>query len=157
MSCVAGYCVILALYTEHFYFLHPSLLLNVFLSITVVFDAIKTYSLFNRSIISEAALQAVIVASRLVLILLEEVSKRSLFISKELQTNTGREAVSGFWSRALFTWLNATFWIGAKTVLRVDDLDKLDQDLQAANIAQRFRKYWGICKNAVIIKYSLLY
>ncbi|CEJ86129.1 hypothetical protein VHEMI04016 [[Torrubiella] hemipterigena] len=143
VNCVAAVCVLFALYAEHFYSHHPSLLLGLYFVVSFIFDIaiLRSYSL--RQIISEVSLRAVVLASRVGLIALGEVSKRSLFISDEKKEGTGKEAVTGLLGRAFFVWLNTTFWLGSKTHLEVKDLDNLDEELKSARVCRDFQRHWS--------------
>lgn len=139
---VAALCINLAIFAEHFYSVRPSHVLSVYLALTVLFNAAETYSLFNRELQNESIASIVILVGKTILIALEEVPKRQLFLSKELQLSTGREAVSGFWSRTFYTWLNATFVRGYRAILKVEDLDKLDSALKSSRLSKIFIQYW---------------
>lgn len=143
INCVAAACLLFAFFAEHLYLLRPSLLIGFYLVLSLAFDIaiIRSYSM--RKIISEVSLRAVVIAIRAILIILAEIPKRSLFISEETKETTGREAVTGFWGRALFIWLNATFVLGSKTQLEVKDLDNLDDELKSDRVRRDFQRHWS--------------
>lgn len=141
-SSVAALCILIAIFAEHFHSVRPSLLLSFYLAVTLLLDITKTYSFFHRSLISEGIFLSLVLATKTILIVLEEVPKRRLFLSKELQANAGKEAVSGFWTRTLYLWLNATFLRGYKAILKIKDLDRLDSKLESQALFERFLQSW---------------
>lgn len=141
-SSLAAVCIVVAIFAEHFYSVRPSLLLSFYLALTWILDVFKTYSVFHRGLVTEGIFLSLVLVTKAVLILLEEVPKRGLFISKDLQDKTGKEAISGFWTRTLYLWLNATFVRGYRAILSTEDLDKLDPDLKAKAVYERFQQRW---------------
>lgn len=147
LSCLAASSILVAICAEHYYSVRPSRLLGLFLAITTLLDATKVYSLFRRSLHIQGSIVAAIVAFKVALLILEEISKRKLLIDGELEKETGREAVSGFWGRAFYLWLNTTFWKGYKSLLTIQDLDRLDLDLKAKGLYEKFQHHWEACKS----------
>lgn len=146
VSCVATICAVLALFTEHFYCYHSAVLLSVYLAITILLDIARVHTFYLRGFTSTDTLAAVGVGAKLALMILEEVSKRSLFLNKEKQKTMSRASVAGFWGRTFVTWLNTTLLRGFRTPLTLDDIDDLDGDLQPEQVAQAFQEHWNKSK-----------
>lgn len=127
---------------EHSRSIRPSLLLELYLILTVLFDIVKIRSLFLRNVTTDGAVTIASVVTRFLLVLLEEFPKRSLFISEKEKDTASREAVGGLCSRAFFLWLNPLFSLGSKTRITLQDLDSLDKPLQVDVVNARFQKYW---------------
>lgn len=143
INCLAAFCVLFALFIEHLYSFRPSLLLGSYLSVTLIFDIVAVRSFFLRQITSEAGLRIAILASRAILMVLEELSKRSLFICEEKKKDIGKEQVAGFWGRALFLWLNPTLVLGFRKSFDSHDLDNVDDALKTETIRRDFQRHWS--------------
>lgn len=126
------------LYAEHRYSYSPSMLLSVYLSITILLDVANVRSLFLRgSLDAVGAVTSAALALKLLILLLEEVPKRGpsvLGISKETS--------SGLWNRSAFWWLHSTFRQGYKAFIQVDDLSSLDHQLETHHLASRLDQRW---------------
>ncbi|CEJ89669.1 hypothetical protein VHEMI05496 [[Torrubiella] hemipterigena] len=143
IACLSAVCVLVIICAEHSYSIHPSHLLGLFLAITALLDSAIAYSLFRHNVLVQGSLAAAVVAAKALLLCLEEISKRRLFINVDLKKETGREATSGFWGKAFYVWLNATFWKGYKSTLTLDDLDQLDKNLKTQQLCNAFRDHWS--------------
>lgn len=78
---------------------------------------------------------------KLVLLALETTEKRRLLMLQ--WRNTSPEATASFYSRVLFVWLNNLFLKGYKTLLTVDTLTPLDQDILDASRPTKLEERWG--------------
>jgi ATP-binding cassette, subfamily C (CFTR/MRP), member 1 len=106
------------IYAEHRYSYSPSLLLSVYLSITILLDIVYVRSLFlRRTLDAIGAVTAAALAAKLLVLVLEEIPKRGPGVLK-----TSKELSSGLWNRSAFWWLNSTFRKGYRAFLHVDDL-----------------------------------
>lgn len=61
----------------------------------------------------------------MLLLILQEVDKRELFIDPELQESAGKESTSGYWKRMFFTYLNPTLFNGFRNILTLKDLSNI--------------------------------
>lgn len=119
------------LYAEHRYSYSPSMLLSVYLSITILLDVAYVRSLFLRgSLDAISAVTSAALAAKLLILVLEEVPKRGPAVFR-----TSKEFTSGLWNRSAFWWLNSTFLKGYYEFLRVDDLYSLDHHLDSHHLA----------------------
>lgn len=143
IACLSAVCVLVIICAEHAYSIHPSHLLGLFLAITALLDSAIAYSLFRHNVLVQGSLAAAVVAAKALLLCLEEISKRRLFINSELKEEAGKEATSGFWGKAFYVWLNATFWKGYKSTLTLDDLDQLNKNLKTQQLCDAFRDHWS--------------
>lgn len=126
------------LYAEHRYSYSPSLLLSVYLSITILLDIAYVRSLFLRgSLDAIGAVTTAIIATELLVLVLEEIPKRGPAILK-----TSKEISSGLWNRSAFWWLNSTFSKGYYSFLQVDDLYSLDHNLDSYRLASKLDQTW---------------
>lgn len=144
MSLFASMSITAILYVAHTYSLQPSGFLSVFLSITILFDITVVRSAFRRDGLGAiGALQIAVAILKFVLVLLEEVPKRDLFITERLRRNASSEAVSGFWTRALFLWLNPLMIGGFRQDLTIEGLPDVDEEFDSGLLFDRFTPHWN--------------
>ncbi|EAA65334.1 hypothetical protein AN0015.2 [Aspergillus nidulans FGSC A4] len=123
-------------YMEHFRNVRPSLLLELYLLVTLLFDVTRTRTLWLRDDNDYNKLMAVIasfaVAVKVVLVVLEGWQKRAIL--KDKYRAYPPEALAGLANRVLFWWLNPLFFKGYFKLLRVEDLYPLDKRLESARL-----------------------
>jgi len=126
---------------EHQRTIRPSLIVNFFLSITLVFDAARVRTLwlqgYNDTV---AAVSTTSLAIKLVLLLVEAVGKRRSLHSEWKATSP--EATSGLFGKAFFDWLNPLFRTGFSRSLSIDDLLPLDKHLTTDYLYHRLHGAW---------------
>lgn len=131
------------LFMEHRHSLRSSALLSVWLTCSIIFDGAMARSYFLRENCHDLAAMAVTSAvCKLVTMLLGEVRKTHFVKDPNTGKPAGQEATSGFWSRALYLWLNKTFYTGFKQVLDTDDLDNLGPEFSSEGLLERFNAAW---------------
>lgn len=109
----------------------------------MLFDVVKARSYFIRpGLTSLGALAVVSVISKSALLLLMEKSKRSLIRSTLFRVSMGPEVTSGFWTRSLFLWLNATLLAGFKNIISVDDLPDIGPEFDSDALLTQFLERW---------------
>ncbi|KAL2832126.1 P-loop containing nucleoside triphosphate hydrolase protein [Aspergillus cavernicola] len=132
-------------YTEHNFSVTPSFLLNVYLLITLLFDTVKTRTLWLRQTggTSEtiAILTSVTVALKLLLLLLETVEKRSIL--RDEYRAYPPEATGGIFNKTFFWWLNPLFQQGFSKSLIFDDLYVLDKQLSSKRLHSTLETAWS--------------
>jgi len=123
----------------------PSLLLNVYLLLTVIFDIARSrsYSL-TTDLDTIATVFNTRVGVKLILAIIEARPKRRLLLPSF--SSYPPEATSGPYKRALFWWLNALFKKGYSESLTVDDLFHLDKHLQSDYLHHLLGSKWDRCK-----------
>ena len=155
LSCAAALDMAAIVFIEYRRSLRTSAFLSIYLSISVVLDAIKARTYFSReNLPGVGRIGALCVAgavAKLALAVLEEVPKRSRIGSKHLCNSVGSESLSGFWNRSLFIWLNSTLFLGFRNVLDVRDLENLGPDMGAERLQSQFREAWEKSKSTVMI------
>lgn len=144
LSCIASVCIAVILYAEHRFSYQPSTFLSVFLSVTTLLDIAKTYSCFKRPELTAAGgVYVVIVLLQLLLLLSQEIPKRRLIDTERLNLQLGREAVSGFWNRSFFLWMNAAFLLGYRKILAVEDLPPINPEFNSSRMLRKFETQWS--------------
>ncbi|PNY23797.1 Uncharacterized protein TCAP_06269 [Tolypocladium capitatum] len=126
---IAALCMIPLSWMEHSSSPRPSILLNIYLFLTILFDIIQARSLWlAMTTIDDRRFVCVftaVTAVKAVMIVAESQRK-----SKRPQWNTkdrSPEEMSGFYGLGTFSWLNTLVMKGYKNVLTLDDLFTLDQ------------------------------
>ena len=126
-----GYLSLLGLsIIEHHRSIRPSLIIEAYLLLTLLFDAAHVRTLwlqgYNNSV---AAATTVTFAFKVVLLCLEAISKRSILRSEYQWTST--EATAGLISKGFFLWQNPLLLTGFSKSLTVDTLLPLDKHLSS--------------------------
>lgn len=143
-STIAAICIVVSVFLEHFYRYRPSAFLSAYLTITVLFDIIRLRLVCRQEITALGILAAVGAGSKLALmILLEDVPSRSIFLFKEIRMVMNRLSVAGAWIRASIISLKTIFLRGFRTPLSLDDIDELDGDLQSETAIRTFQQHWN--------------
>ncbi len=114
-------------YAEHNKSVRPSLSLNGYLLLSLFCDAVRVRTLWLRSPDKNATNTTASLALKAVILVLEALEKRSI-LRPEFQQYP-QEAISGFYSRSLFWWLNLLLRKGFRKTLTVNDLYSLDRHL----------------------------
>ncbi|KAI0011479.1 ATPase-like protein [Xylariaceae sp. FL0662B] len=134
--------IVLLSLLEHSRTPRPSILLNTYLFVTVLFDIARTRTFFlassgNADIIF-CRLFTASVAFKGVLIALESYHK-----TKCLEWNSKRhspEETAGIFGLATFFWLNSLFLTGYKNILKLDNLYPLSQILNTDTLSLDFER-----------------
>lgn len=88
-------------------------------------------------------MQVCVVLLKLLLVILEEVPKRSLYRSSYLQSTVSSERASGFWNRSLFIWLNPLLVFGWFNNFTQDNLPAIGDEFASEKLFDHFQPYWG--------------
>lgn len=139
MAAITPFLLLLLSWSEHFRSTRPSMVLNTYLLLTLLFDAalVRTSWLTfggRRYTIS----LTVKVALKMVIVVLEAVPKRRWRIFKSQDTSP--EETSGVYSLALMSWLRPLISLGSRQALNLKDLYPLDRHLAAARHLNRFQR-----------------
>ena len=126
---------------EHERSIRPSLIIQFFLSLTILLDAARVRTLWLQSYNNAvAAVTTVSFVFKLLLVGAETVQKQDVLRSP--WNLTSAEATSGLFSRSVFWWLNGLFQIGFKRSLHMDDLLPLDKHLTCNYLFDRLHTAW---------------
>lgn len=147
LACVASLLVGLLVFVEHKHSTQSSGFLSVWLTIGTLLDATTARSYFLRSLRPDLGAVAVAVAAtKLVLVVLQEVPKTQYVKDENTGKPLGREARSGFWNRTFYVWINRTLFAGFRSIISIKDLDPLDETFSSTSLVQRFNNVWTKCK-----------
>ncbi|KAJ5678957.1 P-loop containing nucleoside triphosphate hydrolase protein [Penicillium macrosclerotiorum] len=126
---------------EHLRSLRPSTTNCLFLGLTTLLDLARLRTLYfipDNQLIS--ILFAVSWIGKVIVLVLESTEKRSLL--KKEYTESSLEATSSIFNRGIFWWLNGLLWKGSRTVLTVESLPVLDEDIQASSNPEELFEKW---------------
>lgn len=140
---LACYLVLIVLsFLEHQRSVRPSLILNSYLSISLLFDTARARTLWlqgynhNIAIVFTAA-----VAIKSMILLLECIEKRQILRGDYRAYPS--EATAGIYSQSFFWWLNVLFRTGFSKTLHLDDLFTLDKHLISAYLQHLLDSAWN--------------
>lgn len=153
LQCIAAAGVAFVLFTEHRRSPHSSAIIGLYLFIAVLLDIVKARSYYRRVGLSSLGIVTIISAvSKTVLLVLEEISKKSLLKSEKLQSELAPESAGGLFNRTLFIWLNHTLFAGFKTIIDVEDLPNLAPKFGSQALYHQFQGKWA---NSMYAKKSI--
>lgn len=124
---------------EHVKSTKPSALLNYYLLLTIILDIALTRTFWIRSGISSIA--GVFTASllcKVALLVLEEIPKKPLVEDK----TSSRETSAGVVSRSVFWWLNRFFYLGARNLLKIDNLQAINPKFDSNKLLVTLEGKW---------------
>jgi ATP-binding cassette, subfamily C (CFTR/MRP), member 1 len=148
VSVVGSLVFCLLSYAEHVRSVTPSVLLNVYLFVSLLFDIARCRTLWLRSLSGYSNVVAIVftisVAVKFFILILEAVEKR--WALRPVYKAYPPEATSGIYNRSFFWWLNPLFIGGFSKLLLLEDLFQLDKHLTADYLFSRFQAAWDIRK-----------
>ncbi|QGA22297.1 hypothetical protein EYB26_010013 [Talaromyces marneffei] len=126
---------------EHLYSIEPSLLLNLFLSVSLLFDIARIRTLWLAHYTTIATVYTISSLLKLVWFYLESKTKQAHFLNRTIQY--GSEEIHGLYSRSFFWWINQLFLLGFNRDLTVENLPHLDQALSSNIVHHAVQSLWG--------------
>lgn len=148
LSLVSAACIAAIVYSGHKFFLQGSSVLGLILTLTLPLDIVTTLSYHHRAGLERIArLSIAVPVLKLVILLLEEISKRSLIRKDEVRKSLGSEAVAGFWNKSLFIWLNPLLLFGFRNTITRSYLPSLAPQMATDVLHRQFWKHWAKRKN----------
>ncbi|KAJ3495797.1 hypothetical protein NLG97_g3135 [Lecanicillium saksenae] len=144
IAVLASICTMAIIVITHLYSIRPSDFLSLSLSVTMLLGIAMTRSYFLRDGLKTiAVLEACVTAAKVVLIALEEVSKRPLYLSQSLQSSGSTEDASGFWNRAFFMWLNPLLYFGWRKSFTNENLPEIGDEFISEKHFDSFGPHWA--------------
>lgn len=141
----AAICIGATVYIEHRHSIRSSALFTLYLLAGVLTDAAKSRSFFLRPGMTYlGGLVAAASALKLVLVGLQEVSKRSALIDGGLRRSVGHEATSGFLSRLIFLFLRPIFALGFGGQISLHHLSELDPEFAPERLYAEVKPHWQV-------------
>lgn len=123
-------------FLEHSNSAGPSLLLETYLVVSILFDAVRIRTLWlgeSKGVIP--ALFTSCLAIKIVIVVLEESGKKRWLLPSQRTCST--EITEGIFGRTLFVWLDKMMWKGYSNALSVVTLPQIDSQLLSDSLWQR--------------------
>lgn len=144
VNLVAALCFTAIVYVEHCYSVRSSGLMAIYLFIALATEITNCRSFFLRPGLDMlGVLAAATSVLRLVLLGLQELSKRSLLIDNSQQQSISSEAMSGFLTRLFMLFLGPILAMGFRSELLTQDLSRLDPEFVSKVLYQQLNKHWS--------------
>lgn len=125
-------------YVEHHRTLRPSLLIEAYFFLTIIFDAARARTFWLIGTVNgTAAMTTVWLILKIVILVVEARSKQNI-LRPEYQS-ASPEAISGLCSKMVFWWLNPLFRAGYSKTLSLNDLLPLDKHLTSNYLYHKLR------------------
>ena len=141
LASVGALALAILSFVEHERSIRPSLVIQLYLSLTILLDATRVRTLWLQSYNNAvAAVTTVSFVVKFLLVIFEAIEKRSILHPQ--WKSTSPEATSGLYSRSVFWWLNGLFRIGFKRSLHMEDLLPLDKHLTCGYLYDRLHTAW---------------
>lgn len=125
----ASFLAIVLSYSDHVRCRKPSLLLEAYLCLTLLFDIVQTRTTWRSQLTIMAPLYTTAAVVKAINLVLEAVPK-SEFTGYD--TLPSPEETSGLFGRSTYFWINKLFYRGYRSPLRKEDLYPLDTSMTAA-------------------------
>ncbi|KAJ3495411.1 hypothetical protein NLG97_g3417 [Lecanicillium saksenae] len=143
MSCVAALGILILTYASHSHFLQPVSFLAAYLNVTLLLDLTTIYTYFHRTGLGTIAwLTCSLPPLKFMLLILEEISKRSLIIA-ENRDELSREVFAGFWSRSTFLWVNPLLLFGFSNSINNNDLPDIGHQFDSKELYENLQICWA--------------
>lgn len=134
-----GLCILS--HSEHIHSVRPSAIINVYLLLTLPFDAARSRTLWlDGATKSTAAVFTSTVAVKLMILITEAIEKRSILLERYRYSSP--EATSGIYSRSFFWWLNNLMTTGFSRIIKNEDLYPIDDDMASSFLQKNAQKTW---------------
>ena len=140
---LAGVCALgLLSFVEHQRTKRPSLLVQFYLSLSLLFDIAHVRTLWlQRYNHTAAAVTTAALAIKATLLVLESLSKRSIL--RATCKEPSAEATSGLFGKCFFLWLNPLLRLGYARSYDIDDLPTLDKHLRSTYLFTKLQTAWN--------------
>ena len=123
---------------EHSRSVRPSLIIESYLSVSVLFDAARVRTLWLQGYNNPLAVATTILLVIKISLLCIEAIGKGHFLRREWKSSSP-EATSGIFGKSFFLWLNPLFWVGFSRSLAIDDLLPLDKHLSSDYLYYKLR------------------
>lgn len=138
LGLAAALCAVAVSYMEHSRSPRPSILLNIFLFLSLLFDVAQTRSIWLSAQTYNAEIYAGLFTAstvwKAVLVLLESKHKQH-WLGWDPKAHSPEET-SGIYGLSTLFWLNPLLFLGYRQVLTVPDLLPLDQNIATESLHQ---------------------
>lgn len=142
LSLLAAIALTVLSHLEHLRSVRPSVLINVYLLFTLLFDIAKVRTLWETVGTNKlAAVYTSSISVKLILLVTEGLEKRGILF--ESYRHPSPEATSGIYSLSTFYWLNSLMRLGFGKNLSLTDLYPVDDDMNTMTLLARASSAWA--------------
>lgn len=142
LKLVAALLMIMLSFIDHSKCPRPSVLLNSYLFLTLLLDAVQARTLFllsgDKPELSYSCIFSAAIFVKVGILLLEA-QQKSRWVNWDEKEHSPEET-SGIFSLGVFFWLNRMFMDGYKKILTIDDLYPLDNSVKCESLHEEFSK-----------------
>jgi ATP-binding cassette, subfamily C (CFTR/MRP), member 1 len=140
-------------FLEHMKSVGSPMLLDVYLLLSILFDAVRIRTLWLDQIqTSIAGIFTVCMVVKMSVLVLEESSKRRWLLPSQLPWST--EVTGGIFSRTLFLWLDRMMYRGYSRALSVITLPDIDANLLSQALWERIGPRFYSGKYSPLVSFS---
>lgn len=132
-------------YVEHTKSPRPSSLLNAFLLASLFLDCALVRTVWLSDI--NTSIKGVVMAAlgfKAISVLLEAMGKKKHLVDPS--SSYTPEQTAGLYARAILAWVAPLLRTGFQRLLQPGDLFKLDEDMAAAILHEKFARKWAHCE-----------
>lgn len=145
LSFIATGSVLVTSIVDHQRALRSSSLISLYLSTYGVLGIARARTLWLISPgTSISTIMIAVVALNAMVLMVDSIKRSSKKLSDKSQYSP--EQYSGFWNRAIWAWLAATFRVGYTKTISVDDLPPLDSKLESHKVHHELLVTWDRSK-----------
>jgi ATP-binding cassette subfamily C (CFTR/MRP) protein 1 len=129
-------------HSEHIRSVRPSAIINVYLLLTLPFDAARARTLWLDGATKPiAAVFTSTLGVKVMILIAEAIEKRAILIDR--YQNSSPEMTSGIYSRSFFWWLNTLMTTGFRRVIDNDDLYPIDDEMSSVSVRDKGDRVWS--------------
>lgn len=131
---------------EHARSARPSILLNSYLFLTILFDVVQIRTLWLASATHDEAIITRLMTAALALkaaISFLESQQKTRWLHLDPKGNRSPEETTGIYGLGAYVWLNRLFFEGWRKVINMDDLYPLDSSMSAEALEERLSSVMG--------------
>jgi ATP-binding cassette, subfamily C (CFTR/MRP), member 1 len=121
--------------------IRPSISLQAYLFFSLLFDVVRTRTLWLGGYNQTISIFFVISLTLRVVVLLLESTVKTPYMSAD-DKRRGPEELCGFFGLSLFSWMNRLLIDGYRKILSLSDMYPLTPELSSTALAAEFKKNW---------------
>ncbi|KAH8808808.1 putative multidrug resistance-associated protein [Xylogone sp. PMI_703] len=126
---------------EHIGSVRPSVIINVYLLLTLPFDVVRARTLWIASSSkSTAAVFTSALGVKIMILITEAIEKRSILLDQ--YRGSSPESTSGIYSRSFFWWLNKLMTTGFGRIIQTEDLYPIEEEMSSTYLYEHGQNTW---------------
>lgn len=141
---LASIGAVLVSFLDHQRSLRPSTILSLYLSVLIIVNVARARTLWLIGTDNSMPVVMTVNLTFLIISLAAESVERQSSLKSRKRVGAP-EQYSGFWNRASFMWLAATFRAGYSKIISIEDVPRLDTQLASHVLGRELRSTWAKC------------